>query len=141
MMELWFLAIAIGVLSLAIIYATFVESKRLDALEKFCKDIKTEVDAVPARFTNMESARRELTAKYNELTNFNAQVAPVIDKLKKEFDVMQVRQHTMEKNIRGATRTVNLIFGKPIPVQMENIPHTVIKQKKGRGAAALIHDS
>lgn len=140
-MELWFLAISIAVLSVAIIYATFVESKRLDAIEKFCKDVKFDVDALPARFTNVESARRELTQKYNELTNFNAQVAPVIDKIKKEFEVMVVRQHTMEKNIRGATRTVNLVFGKPIPVQMENIPHQVIREKKGRGKAALIHDS
>lgn len=81
--------------------------------------------------------KTSLGEKYKEQHVFNANLAREVDRITKEFSVLEVRQRTLEKSIIRNERTVNLVFNKPIPV--EHVPHIVNKEKKvGRGKSALL---
>ena len=86
-----------------------------------------------------------LKKRLDELFRDQSSILEVITKMRvnsdtvgKEFEVMSIRQRTLEKKIIEANRTVNLVFGKPIPMQLENIPHQILKEKRGAGKGALI---
>lgn len=139
-MELWFLGAAAALLSIAIVYASVVESKRVDALEKRVQELPVSaliVDMKNTR-TRLEKEEGQLEELFTKFLESHGAIGKRFETFSKEFEVMSIRQRTLEKKIIEANRTVNLIFGKPIPVQMEHIPHTIIKEKKGRGRSALI---
>lgn len=67
-----------------------------------------------------------------EIFRDRAKHAAVVDKLGKEFGVLEVRQRTMEKKILVSNRTVNVMFNGSIPT------HTT--GGRGYGKSALIPD-
>lgn len=78
-----------------------------------------------------------INEKYQQQHAFNNGAVSEIDKLKKEFEILQVRQHTLEKRIITNERTVNLVFRGPVPVEVT----PTSKQKRGRGRSALIPEA
>lgn len=98
-------------------------------IEALFKDIQKGIDITAKTF---EAANQ----KFHVQTQFNAEIARAVEKLKKDFEVIDVRQRTMEKKIISSERTVNLVFGKPIPVQMETVTNK--PPNSGAGQSALI---
>lgn len=136
-----FLFLGIVVFLAALIYASDRETKHRMKLEN-------SIDAL------FEQTRLGTTMFKNHDDRINSTRGLVVDNLAtigknwatltKEFEIMQVRQRTLEKKIIEANRTVNLVFGKPIPMQLERVPHVPIRKqtiKRGAGRGALIPEN
>lgn len=133
------LILGIGILAVlaVLLYASYTENKRSEKMSAEIaeiriartKDIRT-VDSILDRVIASEQMIHSLRNRPDITT-----------KIINDLEVLTVRQRSLEKKIIGAGRTVNLIFDRPIPMQIENIPH----RKKppvanGKGKKALIPD-
>ncbi len=138
---MWFLALAAVLLVCALVYSAIQESKRLDTIEAEQKQLKALLERVPNQIKNAIALAETKPHQHGNYEEFNARVGQELKRLTGEFEVMTVRQRSLEKKMIGAERTVNLVFRGNVPV--ENVPHTVIKEKKTRGAGrgALIPEN
>lgn len=127
-----FLAIAALTLVAALVYGSFVEGKRHDALVEELKQLRQH----NATLRKEQIAHESRIATLGENLVAQDQKAQATFKaMKQNLDIMEVRQRTLEKKIISSERTVNLVFTGKVPVEHSNEP--VIKVKKPRGKAAL----
>lgn len=142
---IWMIVVALVMFIAILFYASNVENQRYDSVTKAHAEAGKKIEIM---MKSLEKYERSLAAcdsawktslgeKYKEQHVFNANLAREVDRITKEFSVLEVRQRTLEKSIIRNERTVNLVFNKPIPV--EHVPHIVNKEKKvGRGKSALL---
>ncbi len=130
-----FLALAIFILVGVLLYSAYDERSRFD---KLALDVKAGNDLSRKALAFSNDLDDKLSTIKNDFNLVQNEHSRDLKKLKQDTEILQVRQHGLEKKIVSAERTVNLVFRGPIPV--ENVPHTIIKQKKGRGRAALIKE-
>lgn len=135
--------ILLGIAALALVavllYGGYAEGKRHDEMLEELKQLRQ----------HNATLRREQVSHDSRLTNLGENITRVDGKteatfksMKQNLDIMEVRQRTLEKKIVSSERTVNLVFRGNVP--LENIPHTINKERKpkrGAGRSALIPEN
>lgn len=135
--------LGIGLLALVgvLLYASYTENAKAKATEADIKALRTTNTKLLQELHNLTNLINDNTEKWRGIAQWCEREEKFKKNLVNEVEILQVRQRSMEKKIISSERTVNLVFGKPIPMQIENIPHTIIKQKRGRGRSALIPEN
>lgn len=130
------LGIAALALVAALLYGSFAEGKRHDELVEELKQLRQH-NATLRKEQYEQSSK--LVSLGEELIRKEQKTEATFKSMKDGFDIMEVRQRSLEKKIISSERTVNLVFRGNIP--LEHVPHTITKEKKpkrGAGRSALI---
>lgn len=133
------LSIGAIVLVGALLYGSYTDGERqkelleeLRQLRQHNSKLRVEQVAQDSRVTNLT----EILTKQDQKTEATFKA------MKSGFDIMEVRQRTLEKKIIASERTVNLVFNGKVPVEHSNEPIIKVKhQPKGRGKSALIPET
>ena len=145
-MEIWVLGLGVLAIVAVLLYASHGDNKWRERVDREMKEIQSLVRKLHNP-TALESAyQTKIDGVYSVMEKYQdgqRRLGAALDELLKRNEVLEIRQRTLEKKIIEANRTVNLVFGKPIPVQMESIPHIINKQKRttGKGRGALIPET
>lgn len=123
------LGIAALALVAALVYGSVVEGKRHDEMLEELKQLRQH----NATLRREQVAHDSRIASLGEnLTKVDGKTEATFKAMKSNLDIMEVRQRSLEKKIVASERTVNLVFRGNVP--LENIPHTINKEKRKRGA-------
>ena len=146
--------VLLGFAAAMLVAAVFIYSKSdtnnfelvIEKIGNVQKKVDDTAKAVENERTNTEQIVKDMATLFDQMGQFQSQLSNMKrdwydndNKLKKEFEIISVRQRTLEKRVAEVkSRTVNLNLSNPI---MVDIIEKIKTPPPGKGVGALLQKS
>lgn len=112
---------------------------RIEGLEKKNTELlESNTSRVNELQMSMVAFKEEIQKGLNSMANYSQGVNHKIELIDKSQNIIEARQHSLEKKIIGQAKTVNLKFESPMPVSLEYTQKPKEKPPVGKGQETLL---